>query len=193
MLRRNMTNSAFKQQGFTLIELVVVIVLLGVLAAFALPKFSDLSNEAYIAQAKGIAGSFQAGVKIVQSVHFSQGLTGRRVQNLSGYDDGTVDVNEQGFPIGTDKGNGNSNIGRGNNGCAAVWVAVLSDGAPSVANGNNNQDYRSFRHDSNRSCSYALRSNDDTAGRTQSQIVIRYNSSTGLVDVCGQSSQLPNC
>lgn len=188
-----MTNLGFEHKGFTLIELVVVIVLLGVLAAFALPKFSDLSNDAYLAQARGIAGSVQAGIKIVQSVHFSQGLTGQRVQNLSGYDDGTVDVNEQGFPIGTNKGNANSNIGRGNNGCVAVWSAVLSTDAPSVANGNNNQDYRSFRHGNNRSCSYALRSNGDTAGRTQSQIVIRYNSSTGLVDVCGQSSQLPNC
>ena len=36
----------FKQAGFTLIELVMVIIVLGVLAAFAVPKFFDLSNEA---------------------------------------------------------------------------------------------------------------------------------------------------
>lgn len=36
-----------KTKGFTLIELVMVIVILGVLAAVALPKFVDLSDEAY--------------------------------------------------------------------------------------------------------------------------------------------------
>lgn len=37
---------AGKQQGFTIIELVVVIVILGILAAVAFPKFQDLSGDA---------------------------------------------------------------------------------------------------------------------------------------------------
>ena len=36
----------FKQHGFTLIELIMVIVILGVLSAFAIPKFANLSKEA---------------------------------------------------------------------------------------------------------------------------------------------------
>lgn len=45
------------QRGFTLIELVMVIVILGVLAAVAIPKFVDLGDEAKTAAVKGIAGA----------------------------------------------------------------------------------------------------------------------------------------
>lgn len=58
-----------KQKGFTLIELVVVIVILGILAATALPKFVDLSGDAQTAATQGVAGALNSAYAINYGAH----------------------------------------------------------------------------------------------------------------------------
>ncbi|MCC4272515.1 type II secretion system GspH family protein [Marinobacter nauticus] len=62
-----------KEKGFTLIELVMVIVILGILAAFALPRFADLSGEAEVASIEGARGSVKSAIGIVRSAALAQG------------------------------------------------------------------------------------------------------------------------
>ena len=62
-----------KQQGFTLVEWVVVIVILGILAATALPRFINVTNDARIAAVNGIAGGLRSSVGAIQARYFATG------------------------------------------------------------------------------------------------------------------------
>ena len=98
-----------RQAGFTLIELVVVIIILSVLAAFALPRFINLGSQARVASVNGVAGGLRAAVAIVQSQYIALGQTTSPVTML----DGTlVTVNtgatNGGVPTGAAAGIGNA-------------------------------------------------------------------------------------
>ena len=53
-----------REKGFTLIELVMVIVILGILAAVAMPKYVNMQDEAKSAAAKGVIGTVRSAIAI---------------------------------------------------------------------------------------------------------------------------------
>lgn len=80
-----------QQSGFTLIELVMVIVILGILAAFALPRFANLSSEARLASLNGALGSVKAASAIAHAKFLVAPATatieGTAVTFVNGYPD----------------------------------------------------------------------------------------------------------
>lgn len=93
------------QKGFTLVELVVVIVILGILAATALPRFVNLTQDARIAAVNGMAGGLRSAVAVIQARYMATG--NMAATTVTTVDSTSVTVNAgTGIPVGTAAGIG---------------------------------------------------------------------------------------
>ncbi|GJA05779.1 prepilin-type N-terminal cleavage/methylation domain-containing protein [Aeromonas caviae] len=90
-----------KQSGFTLIELVIVIIILGILAVTAAPKFLNLQDDARLAAANGVKASLQSSSQLVYSKAAIQGIeSSSGAVSVAGT---TVDTSF-GYPVNADAG-----------------------------------------------------------------------------------------
>ena len=89
-----------RSAGFTLIELVIVIVILGILGAVAAPKFLNLQDEAYGAGVKSMASSLQSAAMLSNTQAILKGV--KSDKTVDGYGD-TIFINDYPAAI-TDKG-----------------------------------------------------------------------------------------
>ncbi|MEM7564777.1 MAG: type II secretion system protein [Pseudomonadota bacterium] len=161
------------QAGFTLVELIVVIVLLGILGVTALGRFQDLSNEALSASVEGVGAQFTSGVN---SVHFKwivDGSPGAVLNYLpvnSPIVSGSLSVNANGWPADI---RGTSLTLNSAADCLDVWVAAMQP-APSISNSAGSADYQAVYNGGNR-CTY-INQTDVTKN-------IQFDSNTGAVTI----------
>ncbi len=170
--RTKQFSNSQSNQGFTLVELVVVILILGILAATALPKFMDVNAEAHSAAVAGAGGGLGAGIALAHAQWVAKGSSTTNIDNIVGFGNDDVDVNTSGWPTDTAGANSITNDATGDAQCVNIWNGVMQN-PPSVATAAGS-DYIASTPAAER-CLYTY---NGTSGKS-----IAYNATTGAVTV----------
>lgn len=185
-----------RYSGFTLIELVIVIIILGILSTLALPKFINLQDDAYISQVKSTAGAFKSAInsaRAVYMVRYGSGeaedvkvyQTNAAIDAAHPYEQpGNLDFNQYGWPVQNYMYRDSTRVQLDNvDDCISLWRTILTDHGPSITkntkedseyvatylgNGNQAKDMRE------QLCKYHLAKRPD--------LYFTYNAKTGQVN-----------
>lgn len=120
---RNM-NAARSQSGFTIIELVVVILLLGILAATALPRFMDVTDSAHESVMRGVVGGISTGTGLFHAQWVGNGAL-VAYATLANFGNLSSKHNPTGYPVGD---NTDGVMTRAE--CGQVFSDLLQGGRP---------------------------------------------------------------